>query len=86
MNSSQIVFLGNQNTDIYAIGQYIANHITENWQNLLFKHHGKLLDAFNKAGDMAYGAYCYKLFRPHQQLKHAVSPPSSTPSDHFNRN
>jgi len=72
MNSSPIVFSGNNNSDIYAIGRYIANHITENWQTLLLKNQDKLLKTFNKAGDMAYGAYCYKLFRPiHQQLKHA---------------
>ncbi|MUL37982.1 DUF6022 family protein [Gloeocapsopsis dulcis] len=77
MNSSQIVLSDNNNSDIYAIGRYIANHITENWQTLLLKNQDKLLNAFNKAGDMAYGAYCYKLFRPvHQQLKYAGLHPS----------
>ncbi|MFQ4141346.1 DUF6022 family protein [Chlorogloeopsis sp. ULAP02] len=41
------------------------------------KNRDKLLDAFSKAGDMAYGAYCYKLFRPiHQQLKQVELYPS----------
>lgn len=71
MNSSQIMLLGN-NSNIDAIGRYITNHITENWQTLFLKNQNKLLDAFHKAGDMAYGVFCYKLFRPvHQQLKHA---------------
>jgi hypothetical protein len=70
MDSLQIVFSGNKERDIYAIAQYIENHIAANWQILLQKHRDKLLRGFNKAGDMAYGAYLNFLFRPvHQQLK-----------------
>jgi Family of unknown function (DUF6022) len=59
-----------KNSDIFTIGQYIEGHIDANWQTLLQKHHHKLLRAFNKAGDMAYGAYLNFLFRPvHMQLK-----------------
>jgi len=72
MNLSQIFLSGNKNSDIHAIGRYIENHINKNWQTLLQKNRDKLVDAFNKADDMAYGVYCYKLFRPiHQQLKQA---------------
>jgi len=60
----------NQKSDIFAIAQYIENHITANWQTLLQKHHDKLLRAFDKAGDMAYGAYLNFLLLPiHKQLK-----------------
>jgi hypothetical protein len=79
MQSLQEFLRENQNGDIFAIAhkgaplaiaQYIESHIAENWQFLLQKHHEKLLRAFNRAGDMAYGAYLNFLFRPiHQQLK-----------------
>jgi hypothetical protein len=60
----------NKKSDIFAIAQYIEGHIAENWQLLLQKHSDKLLRAFNKAGDMAYGAYLNFLFLPvHKQLK-----------------
>jgi Family of unknown function (DUF6022) len=60
----------NKNDDIFAISQYIESHIEENWQILLEKHQDKLLRAFERAGDMAYGAYLNFLFRPiHTQLK-----------------
>jgi hypothetical protein len=83
MDSSQIILSNNQNRDIHAIGRYIENHIAQNWQTLLQKNKDKLLDAFKKAGDMAYGAYCYKLFRPvHQQFKqHRLYPLPWFPGD-----
>jgi Family of unknown function (DUF6022) len=60
----------NKNDDIFAIGKYIEIHIEENWQILLKKHHDKLLRAFERAGDIAYGTYLNFLFRPiHIQLK-----------------
>lgn len=60
----------NQKSDIFAIAQYIDQHITENWETLLLKHHDKLLRAFDKAGDIAYGAYLNFLLLPvHKQLK-----------------
>ncbi|OWY63777.1 hypothetical protein B7486_51090 [cyanobacterium TDX16] len=72
MFSSQIVLSLNQNSDIHAIGRYIENQIDEHWQILLDRNRDKLLNTFNKVDDMAYGVYCYKLFRPiHQQLKQA---------------
>ncbi|MFH7029502.1 MAG: DUF6022 family protein [Heteroscytonema crispum UTEX LB 1556] len=70
MESLQEFFVENKNSDIFTIGQYIEGHIAANWQTLLQKHSDKLLRAFNKAGDMAYGAYLNFLFRPiHMQLK-----------------
>ncbi|NJL80485.1 MAG: hypothetical protein HC836_29090 [Richelia sp. RM2_1_2] len=70
MQSLLEFFAENKNDDIFAIGKYIEIHITENWQILLEKHHDKLLRAFERAGDMAYGAYLNFLFRPvHIQLK-----------------
>ncbi len=81
MESLQEFLAENKNSDIFAIAkrccvaqiaQYIDNHIALNWQTLLQKNSDRLLDAFNRVGDMAYGAYCYKLFRPvHKQLKQA---------------
>jgi hypothetical protein len=70
MESLREFLVDNKETDIDAIARYLENHIALNWQILLQKHHEKLLRAFNKAGDMAYGVYLNFLFRPiHQQLK-----------------
>jgi len=70
MESLPEFWVENKETDIYALGRYIENHITLNWQILLQKHQEKLLGDFKKAGDMAYGVYLNFLFRPiHQQLK-----------------
>lgn len=72
MESLQEFFAENNKSDIFTLAQYIEGHITENWQILLQKHSDKLLRAFNKAGDMAYGAYLNFLFLPvHKQLKKA---------------
>ncbi|BAZ40352.1 hypothetical protein NIES4101_63130 [Calothrix sp. NIES-4101] len=64
MQSLLEFFAENKNDDIFAIGKYIESHVEENWQILLEKHHDKLLRAFERTGDMAYGAYLNFLFRP----------------------
>jgi hypothetical protein len=70
MERLQKSLVENKQIDIFAIAQHIENHIAANWQTVLQKHQDKLLRGFNKAGDMAYGAYLNFLFRPiHQQLK-----------------
>lgn len=85
MNSPQFVVSIHKNSDIHAIGRYIENQIDRNWQTLLHQNRDKLLDAFNKVDDMAYGAYCYKLFRPiHQHLKQAGLYPSPWLPGDFN--
>lgn len=62
----------NKQNNIFTIAQHIEDHIAANWEILLQKHQDKLLRGFNKAGDMAYGAYLNFLFRPvHQHLKQA---------------
>ncbi len=64
--------------DIFTLARQAEELITENWQRLLEKNQAKLLDAYNRAGDMAYGTYCDMLFRPvHKLLKQtgvSVSP------------
>ncbi|HAZ43486.1 MAG TPA: hypothetical protein DDW76_24990 [Cyanobacteria bacterium UBA11369] len=57
MDSLQIVLSGNKEKDIHAIAQYIEAHIALNWQTLIDKNIDKLVNVFNKAGDMAYGMY-----------------------------
>ncbi|HXV98187.1 MAG TPA: DUF6022 family protein [Anaerolineae bacterium] len=83
MTVSQIVALDNKERDIHAIGRYIQAHIAENWQVVLETRHDKLLDAYNRAGDMAYGTYLDLLFRPvHKQLKQAgLRPKPRLPGD-----
>lgn len=64
--------LDNQGNDIYAIARSIEQHVAENWQMVLQTQHAKLIDAYNRAGDMAYGTYLNLLFRPvHKELKAA---------------
>ncbi|MBE9211523.1 hypothetical protein IQ247_02115 [Plectonema cf. radiosum LEGE 06105] len=83
MQSLLEFFAENKNDDIFVIGKYIESHIEANWQILLEKHHDKLLRTFNKAGDMAYGAYLNLLFRPiHIQLKQLnLAPKPRFPGD-----
>lgn len=60
------------NTDIFTLARQAEELITQNWQELLQKNQAKLLDAYNRAGDMAYGTYCDMLFRPvHKLLQQA---------------
>jgi hypothetical protein len=59
-------------SDIFTLGQMIEAHIAKNWHLLFEKNRAKLLDAYQRAGDMAYGTYLNLLFRPvHSQLKAA---------------
>ena len=73
----------NKNSDIFAIAQYIDTHIAANWQTLIQKNIDKLVDVFNRAGDMAYGMYLGWLFLPvHKQLKEAgLRPKPRFPGD-----
>ncbi|MFC4075969.1 DUF6022 family protein [Salinithrix halophila] len=68
---------------IDAIAQYIESHIAENWKTLLQNKRDQLLEAYNKAGDRAYGTYLNLLFLPvHQQLKEAgLHPEPRFPGD-----
>ena len=73
----------NKNSNIFAIAQYIDTHIAANWQTLIEKNIDKLVDVFNRAGDMAYGMYLGWLFLPvHKQLKEAgLRPKPRFPGD-----
>lgn len=58
--------------DIHAIARAIEAHIATQWAALLHEHDAKLRDAYEKAGDMAYGTYLTLLFSPvHRQLRSA---------------
>jgi hypothetical protein len=72
MTAAQIVALNNKESDIHAVSRYIQEHVAADWQVVLETKHDKLLDAYNRAGDMAYGTYLDLLFRPvHKWLKQA---------------
>ncbi|MBN3527346.1 DUF6022 family protein [Paenibacillus apiarius] len=68
---------------IDAIAHYIEGHISENWQSILQNNWGKLLKAYNEAGDMAYGSYLNLLFLSvHKQFKEAgLRPEPRFPGD-----
>jgi Family of unknown function (DUF6022) len=58
--------------DIFAITRFVEAHVNDNWQVILDKHHTKLLAAYEKAGEMAYGSFLELLFKePHKQLRAA---------------
>ncbi|WP_315789221.1 DUF6022 family protein [Fischerella sp. JS2] len=70
MESLREFLIENNKRDIFTIAQYVEEHITENWQILIQKNIDKLVNVFNRAGDMAYGMYLGWLFLPiHKQLK-----------------
>lgn len=54
--------------DIFTLAHQAEELIAKNWQSLLEKNQAKLLDAYARAGDMAYGTYCDMLFRPVHKL------------------
>jgi hypothetical protein len=58
--------------DIFALGREIETHIAENWEKVLEQNRAKLLDAYERGGDMAYGTYLTMLFLPiHRRLREA---------------
>jgi hypothetical protein len=70
--SSAIVLTGESAQDIRTIARFIEEQIAENWSVVLETKQAKLIDAYNRGGDLAYGTYCELLFRPIQrQLKQA---------------
>lgn len=72
MESTQVVLAEQATHDIGALAAHIERHIAQNWQRLLETKHDKLLDAYHRVGEMAYGAYLEWLFRPlHKQAKQA---------------
>lgn len=64
MDNAQLVLTGSKETDIYAIGRHIEALVAEQWQSILQTHAAKLQDAYERAGDSAYGTYLDLLFRP----------------------
>jgi hypothetical protein len=70
MKSLQEYIQDSKVSTIFTIEQWINRHITENWQVVREEKRAQLLDAYQKAGDMAYGTYLNLLFLPvHKQLK-----------------
>lgn len=64
--------------DINVIAQYIESHITEHWQTVFEENQDQLMDAYKKAGDMAYGTYLNLLFLSvNKQLKEAGLQPDT---------
>ena len=74
---------GDATSDIRALGRAIEDHIAATWDTILREHDEKLRDAYEKAGDMAYGTYLTLLFSPvHQQLRrHGLRAVPSLPGD-----
>lgn len=77
------VFLQENKAGIDVIAQYIEDHIAANWQAVFQNNRDRLLEAYNKAGDMAYGTYLNLLFLEiNQQLKEAgLRPEPRLPGD-----
>lgn len=85
MATLQEFMAANQQSDILAIAQYIEAHIALNWQTLIHKNIDKLVNVFNRAGDLAYGMYLGWLFLPvHKQLKQAQLRPNPRFPGDFN--
>lgn len=57
-------------TDIFTIGRDIESYVRGEWKEILEENRDKLADAYQRAGDMAYGTYLDLLFRPvHRWLR-----------------
>lgn len=61
---------GSSNVDIFALAAEFEATINGSWEEVLEKNEAKLIDAYARAGDMAYGTYLDALFRPiHRRLR-----------------
>lgn len=58
--------------DIFTLVDAIDEHLAAHWQTLWQTRYDRLLEAYGRIGELAYGAYGELLFRPiHRQLKQA---------------
>lgn len=72
MESMAMCLTESEKSDIHALGRAIERRVEENWQALLEGKMDRLLHVYERAGDMAYGAYADLLFKPvHQALRQA---------------
>lgn len=72
MDSSHIVLTGDKERDMHAVARGIEAHIAAHWRAVFDEHRDKLRDAYEKAGDVAYGTYLTLLFSPvHRELRRA---------------
>ncbi|WP_028776471.1 DUF6022 family protein [Shimazuella kribbensis] len=62
MRTLQDYFKESKERDIIVIAQCIEGHINENWKTVFEENRDQLIDAYEKAGDMAYGSYLNLLF------------------------
>jgi hypothetical protein len=62
MRTLQDYFKESKERDINVIAQCIESHINENWKIVFENNQDQLIDAYKKAGDMAYGSYLNLLF------------------------
>lgn len=72
MKSLQEYLQASEGSTINTIEHWINQHISVNWQVVREERHEQLMDAYQKAGDKAYGTYLNLLFLPvHKQLNEA---------------
>jgi hypothetical protein len=58
--------------DIFGLANHVDGFVETTWEAVLRDKHDKLMDAYARAGDMAYGTYLDILFRPvEKQFKQA---------------
>ncbi len=56
--------------DIFTLAAEFTATINATWEKVLDKNEAKLIDAYARGGDMAYGTYLDALFRPiHKRLR-----------------
>lgn len=61
-----------QANDIFGLANYVDGFVDTTWEDVLRDKHDKLMDAYTRAGDMAYGTYLDILFIPiEKQFKQA---------------
>lgn len=54
--------------DIRALGRQVEAYVAAAWREVLERRRARLLDAYGRVGEMAYGAYLELLFRPLHRL------------------
>ena len=70
MESLQAFFDAQSNRDIFALGRYIEQHVSENWEAVFASNRDEMIARYDEIGDSVYGIYGTRLFRPiHDQMR-----------------
>ncbi len=70
MDSLELFFNEQQNSDIHTLGRYIQQHVNEQWQKVFEANKDEMWRRYGEIGDTVYGIYGTRMFKHiHNQFK-----------------